>query len=93
MAIETYTRPIGTGLTPEERVMLEEAQKLPQVFDDDCPKLNTEQLAQFRPVMHHVSRSVTTVTLHLDTDVFRWYIDQGDDYEARINSALRQAIA
>jgi uncharacterized protein (DUF4415 family) len=40
-----------------------------------------------------VPRPVTTIMLHLDTDVFRWYIDQGDDYEARINSTLRRAIA
>jgi hypothetical protein len=30
--------------------MLEEAEKLPQVYDGDCPKLTSEQLAQFRPV-------------------------------------------
>jgi uncharacterized protein (DUF4415 family) len=73
--------------------LLDEAEKLPQVFDDDCPKLSAEQLAQFRPVTHPVTRPVTTVTLHLDTDVFRWYINQGDDYETRINSTLRRAIA
>jgi hypothetical protein len=30
--------------------MLEEAEKIPPVYDDDCPKLTPEQLAQFRPV-------------------------------------------
>ncbi|GHV25746.1 hypothetical protein AGMMS4952_04310 [Spirochaetia bacterium] len=30
--------------------MLEEAEKLPQVYDEDCPKLTPEQLAEFRPV-------------------------------------------
>jgi hypothetical protein len=30
--------------------MLEEAEGLPQVYDDDCPKLTPEQLSQFRPV-------------------------------------------
>jgi hypothetical protein len=30
--------------------MLEEAEKRPQVYDDDCPKLTREQLSQFRPV-------------------------------------------
>jgi hypothetical protein len=30
--------------------MLEEAEKLPQVYYDDCPKLTPEQLAQFQPV-------------------------------------------
>ena len=49
MATETYTR-VGTELTPEELAMLEKAKKLPQVYDDDCPKLTPEELAQFRPI-------------------------------------------
>jgi hypothetical protein len=43
MAIETYTR-VGSELTPEELAMLEEAEHLPQVYDEDCPKLTPEQL-------------------------------------------------
>jgi hypothetical protein len=35
--------------------MLEEAEKRPQIFDDDCPKLTAEQLAEFQPV-HFDSR-------------------------------------
>jgi hypothetical protein len=30
--------------------MLEAAERLPQVYDEDCPKLTAEQLRQFRPV-------------------------------------------
>jgi hypothetical protein len=30
--------------------MLEEAEQLPQVYDDDCPKLTPAQLAEFSPV-------------------------------------------
>ena len=50
MDIVTCSRAAGTGLTPEEMAMLEEAEKLPQVYDDDCPELTDEQLAQFQPV-------------------------------------------
>ena len=50
MANEIYRRPAGTGLTPEELAMLEEAEKYPLEYDDDSPKLSPEQLAQFRPV-------------------------------------------
>ena len=50
MASEIYRRPAGTGLTPEELAMLEEAEKHPLEYDEDSPKLTTEQLAQFRPV-------------------------------------------
>ena len=52
MTIVTYSREAGTGLTPEERAMLEEAEKLPQIYDKDCPKLTPEQLAEFRPVYY-----------------------------------------
>jgi len=50
MAREIYRRPAGTGLTPEEWVMLEEAEKHPIKYDDDSPKLTPEELAEFRPV-------------------------------------------
>jgi NTP pyrophosphatase (non-canonical NTP hydrolase) len=30
--------------------MLEEAEKFPQIYDNDCPKLTPEQLSQFKPV-------------------------------------------
>ena len=49
MAIVTYSREAGTGLTREEQTMLEDAEKFPQVYDEDCPKLTPEQLAEFRP--------------------------------------------
>ena len=50
MANEIYRRPAGTGLTPEEQVMLEEAEKHPIKYDEDSPKLTPEELAEFRPV-------------------------------------------
>ena len=45
-----YTLPAGSGLTPEQIARLDEAAKHPIVFDDDCPELTDEQLAEFRPV-------------------------------------------
>jgi hypothetical protein len=30
--------------------MLEEAEKFPPVYDNDCPKMTPEQLTQFKPV-------------------------------------------
>ncbi|GHT62881.1 hypothetical protein FACS1894109_21730 [Spirochaetia bacterium] len=48
--MERYSRKAGTGLTPQELAMLEEAEKRPQVYDDDCPKLTPQQLAEFHPV-------------------------------------------
>jgi len=50
MAIVIYRRPAGTGLTPEELAMLEEAEKHPIKYDEDCPELTEEELAEFKPV-------------------------------------------
>ena len=50
MAREIYRRPAGTGLTPEEQAMLEEAEKHPIKYDEDSPKLTSEELAEFTPV-------------------------------------------
>jgi hypothetical protein len=50
MAIVIYRKPAGTGLTPEELAMLEEAEKHPIKYDEDCPKLTEEELAEFKPV-------------------------------------------
>ena len=63
MAIVIYSREAGTGLTPEELTMLEEAEKLPQVYDEDCPKLTPEQLVEFRPVHHADMRTVKSQVL------------------------------
>jgi len=52
MANEIYRRPIGTGLTPEETAMLEEAEKHPITYDEDSPKLTPEELAEFKPVYY-----------------------------------------
>jgi len=52
MANEIYRRPIGTGLTPEEMAMLEEAEKHPIMYDEDSPKLTAEQLGEFKPVYY-----------------------------------------
>ena len=50
MANEIYKRPASTGLTPEELIMLEEAEKYPLEYDEDSPKLTPEQLTEFKPV-------------------------------------------
>ena len=52
MAREIFRRPAGTGLTPEELAMLEEAEKHPIKYDEDSPKLTPEELAEFRPVYY-----------------------------------------
>ena len=45
-----HTHTAGSGLTPEQLARIKEAEKYPIVFDEDCPELTDEQLAQFYPV-------------------------------------------
>ena len=52
MERETFKRPAGTGLTPQEMAMLEEAEKHPIKYDEDSPKLTPEELAEFKPVYY-----------------------------------------
>ena len=42
--------PAGSKPTHEQIARIREAEKYPIVFDDDCPELTDEQLAEFRPV-------------------------------------------
>ena len=40
----------GTPLTPEQIKRLDDLKNHPIVYDEDCPELTDEQLAQFRRV-------------------------------------------
>jgi hypothetical protein len=40
----------GSGLTPEQLAEIRETEKHPIVFDEDCPELTDEQLAEFQTV-------------------------------------------
>jgi hypothetical protein len=44
-----HTHTAGSGLTPEQLAEIREAEKYPIVFDEDCPELTDEQLAEFVP--------------------------------------------
>jgi hypothetical protein len=44
-----HTHTAGSGRTPEQLAEIREAEKYPIVFDEDCPELMDEQLAEFVP--------------------------------------------
>ena len=46
----SYSRKRGTPLTAEQVLEIEEAQKHPIVFGEDCPEMTEEQLKQVRRV-------------------------------------------
>lgn len=38
---------LPAGLTPEEATEIETAEKMPVIFDDDCPEMTDKMLKQF----------------------------------------------
>ena len=45
---------LPAGLTPEEVAEIESAEKIPVIFDDDCPEMTDEMLKQFhRPAIKY----------------------------------------
>jgi hypothetical protein len=50
MAIVRSTRKAGTPLTPEQIAEIDALKDRPIFYDEDCPELTDEQLAEFRPV-------------------------------------------
>ena len=80
-------------LTEVEKAALEAA-KLHQddqvdLTDPDAPEVRDWSKARrgvlFRPVKQ-------PVTIRLDADLVAWFKDQGDSYQTRINSALREYV-
>jgi hypothetical protein len=64
----------GSELTFEEQTAiqrrLEEAAKFPAVYDEDCPELTDEQLAEFRPV-NGMTAEERERTLQAEEAIFR----------------------
>ena len=50
---------VSQPLTPEQIKMLEEMDKRPIVFDEDCPELTDEQLSKCYRASHRNKQSVT----------------------------------
>lgn len=60
-------------LTPEEIEELENAEKMPPTYDEDCPKMTSEMLKQFR-CMKHVSMEELISKLKAISDVYDDFI-------------------
>jgi hypothetical protein len=50
MALVRHTHTAGSGLSPEQLARINAAAKLPITYDEDCPELTDEHLAEFQPV-------------------------------------------
>ncbi|GHU76809.1 hypothetical protein FACS189461_4820 [Spirochaetia bacterium] len=68
----------------------------------DVPPLTAEQLAQLKPSHYRPQNRVNmtnfkpikkAVYVRLDADIIEWLKSDGDGYQTRMNSILRQAMA
>ena len=74
---------------PESRAALDTAPKGEIEADEMAPDADAGRSVRgafYRPIKHPLS-------LRLDADVIAWFQRQGQGYQTRINSALREYIA
>lgn len=71
-------------LTPEEMAELEAAEKMPIVFDDDCPEMTDEMLKQFH--------KVNTVTIGISPSNMKKVKALGADYSKILSNLLDLAL-
>lgn len=84
------TRP----LTDEQTAMLRALDARPDSFDEDCPPLTAEQLAQFRAVAeaNRVARCRQTVTLRLSPQALTKAKALGKGYTSVLSRILENAL-
>jgi len=73
----------NTSVTDWERV---DAMADEDIDTSDIPPLTD---AFFKRAKVRVPQHFVTATLRIDADVLNWFRAQGDDYEQRLNAALR----
>lgn len=72
-------------LTPEETAELEAAEKMPPIFDDDCPEMTDKMLKQFhRP---------DTVMIRISPDSMKKVRSLGADYPKILSQLLDLALS
>ena len=78
-------------LTDNERKELEDAARKPVVYDEDCPELTEEMLAQFKRV-NREERVKQTVSLRLSPDTLKKAKALGKGYTSILSRLLDLAI-
>ena len=80
--------------TPEEIEMMEAAEKLPIVYDEDCPELTPEQLSQMRRLYDDFipERRKKTVSLRLSPATFEKAKALGKGYTSVLSRLLDLAL-
>jgi len=79
-------------LSPER---IREISKFPIKYDEDSPKLTTDQIARMKPIHPEywkIEPVKIPLSIKIDADILAWFKSKGKGYQTRINSALRDAM-
>lgn len=90
MLVETTFNP-NEPLTQEEMEMLEKAEKMTPVFDEDSPELTEEELQEFKRV-NRLERNKQTVTLRLSPQALKKAKSLGKGYTSVLSRILENAL-
>ena len=74
---------------------LKEIMDFPIVYDKDCPKLSTEQIACMKPAYPEywkIEPVKVPLSIKIDADILAWFKSHGKGYQTRINKALRDIM-
>ncbi|WP_428771066.1 BrnA antitoxin family protein [Treponema sp. HNW] len=74
---------------------INEIKNSPIVYDEDIPEFTDEQLKEFKPAFPSSplsSPAKKTISIKIDTDILEALEAEGEIYQTRINSILRQAL-
>lgn len=85
---------VSQPLTEEQKKMLEALKERPVEFDNDCPELTEEELAQFQSIseMRRVERRKKTVTLRLSPQALQKAQSLGKGYTSILSRILENAL-
>ena len=85
---------ITKPLTNEQIKMLDELETRPIVFDEDCPELTEEQLAEFHRVseIRKEERRKKTVTIRLSSKSLSKAKSLGKGYTSVLSRILEEAL-
>lgn len=81
-------------LTEEQKKMLEKAETMPVVYDEDCPELTAEELSEFRRISdaRREDRRKQTVTIRLSPQALAKAKSLGKGYTSVLSRMLESAL-
>ncbi len=77
--------------TPMNKYSASDWDRVDAMSDEDIDTFDIPPLTErfFRRAQIRKPRRLVPLTVHVDADVLEWFKAQGDDYEQRVNAALR----